>query len=816
VEEKRVELEKLTPKADFPAVYPSYPRPPAYPADMISSGYGGYPKPEQSTGGINIRALWRTILKHKWLILVITFIVTSAATIEAYRTKSTYMATASIEVRKDATIQLKENLLLQTDDYDLMNTIIFKIKSQTVLTKVAANLQLDQNQKFLDSTSRKSVWESLQTILSRLSLKGETPPPVQTTSAGTSESSEKDLTPEEQTKWAGVAAMISSNLKVEQLPQARLIQVSYTHTDPQIAALVANAVCKQFITQNFKEKIAGVVDSADYVDEKTRQLRAKLEQAEKRLNDFLSTHNMAFVDGGGKEGSTNQGTQTYLELLGKARAAEQDRILKQSAYEQIKKGKLGDLPEAYSDPQLIDLNKKLQELKQEEAKLLETYGKKNPKIVAIGSQIEELEAQLQTSRAKLEAKIKADYEKAVREEQSFKELAESSKGTAATQNKEQIEFNMLKQDVAIAQSFYNDYLTKQSHVELERADQKNNLFLAEPASVPSAPVGPDRLKAIFTWLIIGFTGGIGLAFFLDYLDNTIKTVEDVTQHTQLPTLGVIPAMEGRKLKKLSVGKGKRATALATNGNGNGNSNGNGLQLAERFATMDGRSTAAEAYRVLRTSIMLSNAGNPPKLILVTSGQPGEGKTTTTVNTAISLAQLGASVLVIDCDLRKPSVHKALGIHPTRGLSTYLSRDTELDKLIQKTQVTNLSVLPCGAIPPNPAELISSEKMRNMLASLSEHYDHILLDSPPLMYVTDPVILSTLVEGVIMVVHSGKSPREVARRATQELVTVGAKIFGVVLNNVDFRKGGYDDYYYYRYYEGYGEDAHKETPDDLNT
>lgn len=808
MEEKRVELEKLAPKAEFPAVYPSYPRPPAYPADMISSSYGGYPKPEQSTGGINIRALWRTILKHKWLILVITFIVTSAATIEAYRTKSTYMATASIEVRKDATIQLKENLLLQTDDYDLMNTIIFKIKSQTVLAKVAANLQLDQNQKFLDSTARKSVWESVQTILNRLSLKGETPP-VQMTSAGAPESTEKDLTPDEQAKWAGYAAMISGNLNVAQLPQARLIQVSYTHTDPQVAAQVANAVCKQFITQNFKEKIEGVENSADYVDEKTRQLRAKLEQAEKTLNDFLSTHQMAFVDGGGKEEGANQGTRTYLELLAKARAAEQDRILKQSAYEQIKKGNLGDLPEAYSDPQIIDLNKKLQELKQEEAKLLETYGQRNPKIVAIRSQIDELKAQVQTSRTKLEAKIKADYEKAVREEQSFKELAESSKGTAATQNKEQIEFNMLKQDVAIAQSFYNDYLTKRNHVALERADQKNNLFLAEPASVPGAPVGPDRLKVIFTWLIIGFTGGIGLAFFLDYLDNTIKTVEDVTQHTQLPTLGVIPAMEGRKLKKLSVGKGSRAKALATNGNGNG------LQMAERFATMDGRSTAAEAYRVLRTSIMLSNAGNPPKLILVTSGQPGEGKTTTTVNTAISLAQLGASVLIIDCDLRKPSVHKALGIHPTRGLSTYLSRDTELDKLIQKTQVTNLSVLPCGAIPPNPAELISSEKMRNMLASLSERYDHILLDSPPLMYVTDPVILSTLVDGVIMVVHSGKSPREVARRATQELMTVGAKIFGVVLNNVDFRKGGYDDYYYYRYYEGYGEDAHRESPDDLN-
>ena len=809
MEDKRVELEKITQKSELPAVYPSYPRPPAYPADMLSTGYG-YPKSESGTGGINLRALWRTILKHKWLILVITFIVTSAATIEAYRTKSTYVATASIEVRKDATMLIKtDNLLVQSDDLDSMNTYIFRIKSQTLLAQVAANLQLDQNPKFFDNTSRKSVWESLQTVMNRLALKGEAPPAIQSIPTEKTKGTDKQMPPEEQAKWSGYAGTLAVGLNVAQLPAARLIQVSYTHTDPQTAALVANAVCNQFIIQNFKDKMAGVEQSSDYLEDKTRQLRAKVEQAEKNLNDFLSTHNMAFVDSGGKEEGANQGTKTYLDLLAKARTAEQDRIIKQSAYEQVKQGKLEDLPEAYSDPQLIDLQKKLQDLKQEEAKLLQSFGLKNPKIIAIKGQITEIQSQLETSRNKLESKIKADYEKAVREEQSFKDLAEKSKGAAASQNKEQIEFNMLKQDVATATALYNDYLTKRSHMDLERVDQKNNLFLAEPASVPGAPVGPDRMRIIFTWLIIGFTSGIGLAFFLDYLDNTVKTVEDVTQHTQLPTLGVIPVIGERKLKKLTVGKKEQANALATNGKGRG------LQMQERFAALEGRSSAAEAYRVLRTSIMLSNAGNPPKLMLVSSGQPGEGKTTTTVNTAISLAQLGASVLIIDCDLRKPSVHKALGINQSRGLSTYLSRDIEIDGLIQKTQVPNLSVIPCGAIPPNPAELISSEKMRNMLVTLSERYDHILLDSPPLMYVTDPVILATMVDGVIMVIHAGKSPRDVARRARQELVTVGAKIFGVVLNNVDFRKGGYDEYYYYRYYETYGEDAHKESFDELS-
>jgi capsular exopolysaccharide synthesis family protein len=215
--------------------------------------------------------------------------------------------------------------------------------------------------------------------------------------------------------------------------------------------------------------------------------------------------------------------------------------------------------------------------------------------------------------------------------------------------------------------------------------------------------------------------------------------------------------------------------------------------------LETRSSAAEAYRALRTSVLLSSAGRPPKTILVTSSQPGEGKTTTCINTAISLAQLGASVLLIDCDLRKPTVHKVFGVDHVRGLSTYLSRDVAIDELIHKLPIKNLSFVPCGPIPPNPAELISSERMKNLLAEMTQRYDHVLVDSPPLMNVTDPVILSRMVEGVMLVVHGGKSSRDLVRRSRQELLGVGAKIFGVVLNNVDLRNEGYESYYYGKYY-----------------
>jgi capsular exopolysaccharide synthesis family protein len=213
----------------------------------------------------------------------------------------------------------------------------------------------------------------------------------------------------------------------------------------------------------------------------------------------------------------------------------------------------------------------------------------------------------------------------------------------------------------------------------------------------------------------------------------------------------------------------------------------------KLVTLDQLSSVVEAYRMLRTSVLLSAAGNPPKVVLFTSGQPGEGKTTTAINTAISLSQLGSSVLLIDADLRRPTVHRVFKMGQSQGLSTFLSRQVEIEALIHRLWVPNLSVLPCGPIPPNPAELISSERMRGLLKLLSERYDHILIDSPPLTNVTDPVILSTMVDGVILVVQAGRSTRDIVRRARQELSSVGAKIFGVVLNNLDIKREGYDSY-----------------------
>jgi polysaccharide biosynthesis transport protein len=801
MEDKKVELERLNPKEENPLIRPGYPAMQGYPAESLSYGYG-YPAADKGT--VNFRAIWRTILKRKWLIAVIVFMVTSAATIEVYRTKSIYRATASIEVRKDATTLVKtQNIVVQTDDSDAMNTYMYMIKSRPLLLRVAESLRLDQNPKFFDVTSRKSIAEAAQTVFKRVSSANEPQAPTPIKDIPSSDLN-KEMSPEAKAKWSPYAGVISSGLNVEQLPAARLIMVSYIHTDPATAAAVANTVSQHFIEQNFKSKTENFTKTSEWLDRTTRELRAKVEQAEQAQANYLRDNEMSFV-GKSAEGSSNLGTDKFLHFYEQVQRAEAERALKQSLYEEVKKGNILNLPEIFADSQMGELQKKLRELRVQKSQLEVNYGDKHPKMIEVNEQIGTVERQIQANVGTLESKLKAEYEKALREEKQLKAILEHSKTEATQQNRAEIQYNMLKQEVDTQRALYNEFLTKTSQVDLQRVEQNNNLQLAEPAEAPTAPIGPDRLKTILTWMLLSLAGSIGLVFFLDYLDNTIKTVEDVAQYAQLPALGVIPAMGGRNIRKLAAVKKGGSTALARNPS-------NGLSMPGQIAALEARSSVAEAYRVLRTSVMLSSAGGPPKMMLVTSGQPGEGKTTTTVNTAVSLAQLGASVLIIDCDLRKPSTHKVFGVDHTRGVSTYLSRDVPIDDLIQKLPVPNLSLLACGPIPPNPAELISSDKMKHMLELLAERYDHILIDSPPLMHVTDPVILSTMVEGVIIVVQAGKSTRDVVRRARQELTAVGAKIFGVVLNNVDFRRNGYDDYYYYRYYESYGSERNEASGD----
>ena len=790
--DERLELEKVPSTEEAQLVRPGYPRLGGYP-DASQYGYGyGYPDGDERA---YLRRMWRAIMKRKLMIIVISVIVTSVVTVEIYRTKSIYQATTTVEIGKENRTFRSGNLVLQTDEGDdtffiqtAMKTRIRQLQSRPLLEDVVVNLRLDQNSHFMDVNSRKSVLESLKSIAGRLAPQEPwTPGPVMETAVGNSTG---ERTREESARLARYVDVLAANLSAEPLPDTRMLVISFTHTEPALAADIVDNIAQVFIKRTFESKTEKYTNASEWLDRSTREMRATVEKAEKELADYSSTHNIYSNDG--KE---NLAIEKLTRLHGELTKAHTERLLKQSIYEEVKAGRVTQLPDAFSDARTGELKKRLGELAVSLAQLETTFGPKHPKVVDNKEQMAAIQKQIDESKSSLEEKLKADYERSVRDEASLGNALAIAKSEAAQQNQASIQFNILKKNVETANVLYTEFLQKTNQSKIQEHEQHNNTKMIDPPQVPMSPVAPNRPRTILVGFLISLVAGIGLVFFLEYLDNSVKTVEDVTRYAQLPALSVIPAIGGRKRRALNSGtNGSKQTAggLALSTTTGFNS--------DRLLALDTRSSVAEAYRVLRTSVLLSSTERPPKTILITSGQPGEGKTTTAVNTAISLAQLGTSVLIIDCDLRKPSVHKVLGVDHVVGLSTYLSRRGELDEVIQELPIQNLSVMTAGRIPPNPAEMISSGRMKEMLQILSERYEHIVIDSPPLLKVTDPVILSTMVDGVILVVHGGKSSRDVVRRTRQELSVAGARIFGVVLNNVNANDEGYESYSY----EAYGE------------
>lgn len=791
--EEKTELERVPPHAieavaqETAAIRPHYP-----PSYGYGYGYGGDSQKNY------LRELWRTVRKRKWLIAIIILIITTLVTIEVYRTKNIYQASTLVEIGKDTTT-LGRPESIWGDDFDpfyMVNirTKMLMIRSHAMLEAVVRDEHLDQNPRFIQSLGKKSVWQALKSIGGKFggTDKEQTDQPKVEPEIPLIGSS----TEEEERRIATCIGVLNSNLTVEPVPDTRALSISFTHTDPRISAQVANAVTRSFLERNFENKTEKFRGAAKWLDESARRLKAKVEESEQALATYTRDHGIFATD---KEGTLT--TAKLTNLHDQVLRAQNDRMVKQSLYEEVREGRVERLPEAYGEmlfktaPKVADLHRQLSQLETTNAELGLKYGAENPKVMEVREKIDVIKSQIKNSTKSLEEKLKNEYERGVRDENMLLTALANAKKEAVQQNQDAIQYSILKQDVDTNKALYQEFLQKTNQAQAQVAEQQNNLRVIEPAAVPSGPIGPRRMLGILVALMLSTAAGVGLAFLLEYLDNTIKTVEDVGRYAQLPALSVVPAVAGNSPRGLAA-RGMKAL---------------GRRHAEaepvfQLATLNNRSSAAEAYRVLRTSVLLSAAGSAPKVILVTSGQPGEGKTTTVVNTGISLAQTGASVLIIDCDLRRPTAHKVLGVDQTKGLSTYLTGDVPLDEVIQKLTIANLSLLPCGPVPPNPAELLISEKMKEMLRGLAERYDHILIDSSPLINVTDPVILSTMVDGVILVVHGGKSTRDMVQRARQELSTVGAKIFGVVLNNVDLRREGYDDYYYYRYYSGYGQEG----------
>jgi succinoglycan biosynthesis transport protein ExoP len=754
---------------------------------------------EQAEEGLRLRELWRKVWRRKWLVLLITTLVTSLVALHVSRIKSLYQATTTIELGKEDPLMVRSGELIIQSEYSELYTGMFLLRSRPLLEDVILKYGLDRNPRFLEINSRGILWPGFQSKPSSGQDAADHAKSVEMQDREAAESGPSlsaARSQAESDRLSPYVAVLKENLSVEQLLGSRLLSMTFSHTDPVLAAKIVNGLAQQFIERSFERKTEKYSNTAKWLNRSTHELEAQMQRAEQALADYSRTHNIFSTEG--KENLT--GTK-LAHLHDQVMRAETDRLLKQSLYEEVRKGHVAQLPEAFSDARAASLRQKLSDLMIAAAQLSVKYGPDNPKVREAQQEIEAIRRELEGSSSTLEEKLSADYERAARDERSLKSALDQAKAEAVQQNQTAIQFNILRQNVETSKSLYTDFLQRTSQAKVQMAEQYRTVSVAEPAETPTTPVGPLRFRAIVLAFVLSFAGGIGIAFLLDHLDNTIRNSEDVNRFVGLPMLGVIPMIhQHRRFRRrrsedgFSRGEEKRPFVDPES------LRAEGTVALPPLAQVESSPAVTEAYRMLRTAVLLSTVEHAPKTILVTSSQAGDGKTTTAVNTGLSLAQLGGSVILVDADLRRPQIHKLFfDANQPCGLSTFLAGLAELDDVIQASPVPNLSLLSSGMLPPNSAELVSSEKMSALLDQLAERFDHIIIDSPPVSDVTDPVILSRLVDGVILVVQSGKSERDVVRHARQELHRVGAKMMGVVLNKVNLRRDGYN--YYYRYGNG---------------
>ena len=741
----------------------------------------------------HLRDYFAVVLKRKWLILSLIVVVTSLVAIQMYRLPSIYEAqtTIQIEQKTKSILQTKDLTIKGGNDPAYWMTQLKLLENPELARQVVLALDLQNNPAFLGGQGRGGIVSTLRRIVSREKVATPAPDAGGVPVISNESFSGEALTPAQLERLEPYEDMLRENLLVEPVDKTSLVTIGFRHTEPEIAMKVANTLAAVFIYNDNLREASGSGRANDTLSKQITELQLQIQRDEEARINYKRNNDLPL---GQLEGQNFTAVRlgTYSSQL---QAAEAERKDLEAAYRAAQ-----STPDIWSIPQVQEsktvqrLREKIEGLNERRAALTVQYTEEWPEVKKIDRQIDQLNKELQNAPREIVTAMKTRYEAASAKEGKLRTAYAQERGAANAQSLAETSLSDLNQKIETNRQTYQTYVQRKKELEVTSSDRTDNVSVATPARLPRGPIGPPRVRNIIIALLLSLGAGIGLAFLLDYLDDTLKSIEDVDRHIHLPTLALIPAPRAeRMLLKGRGGMGDPSDSAA-------------LALIE-----DVRSPVAEAYRHLRTSLLLSSAGQPPKTVLVTSSQPSEGKTTTAVNTAMMLAQTGADVLILDCDLRRPRIHAHFNLANVRGVSNYLSGETDIGSLIQTSdKLPNLKVITSGPVPPNAAELLGSDEMRRFLALLNENFSHIIIDSPPAISFTDASILSTLVDGVMLVVHGGRSSRAVVRRAKQQLLDVGAHIFGIVLNNVKLESNDY--YYYSNYYASYYDDGDANAPE----
>jgi len=729
---------------------------------------------------IDLREYLRILIKRRWIIATIFTVLVLTVAVNTFTATPIYQATARIIIEKENPnlMSIQEVMGVDSTGTDYYQTQYKIIESRIVAREVIRKLDLENSPEFFPEPKdnvlanlKRSVGEALTGAKDWVVSLLKTGEDADTAGA----SAEEDLSLDSE-----LVTEFIERVKVSPIENSRLVDVSIEAKDPVMSSRMANALVSAYIGQNLETKLSAAKGAVQWLGERINDERKKVEIAEKALLEYKERHQIITDFSSDAENIT---AQKLAELNAQVLDAESQRVGVETRYQQaisLEKTPemLDSIPEVLSNDLIQEIKKMEVVLFNRMSELSKKYGRNHPQMRAIDSELADLTKRKVVEARRVVNSLKNEYKLALAREESLKRALARQKTESLKLNKKAVQFGVLQREAESSRQMYELLIKRFKETSLTEEMKTGNIRIIDKAEVPQSPVKPRKKRNILLAVIVGLTLGFGTALFLEYLDNTIKLPEDVKEHLEIPYLGPVPAITSNDIP---------------------------AHVARDLVTVHSpKSAAAESYRSIRTGILFSSADAAPRTIVFTSASPDEGKTMTAANIGVAMANAGSRVLLLDCDMRRPKIHKLFDLDRNIGVSSILVGTGSAKDAIVPSSVENLDILPVGPIPPNPSEIIGSKKMGLLLSDLKKQYDRVLIDSPPISAVTDAVILAQMADSLLLVVRAGETPRQVIQHALAQVRSVNANILGAVLNAVSV---GRDSYYYYQYYYYYyGDDG----------